>query len=44
MLNETTGAGFGGIYITAGPEPGTWALMLSGLFAVGAGARRRRKG
>jgi PEP-CTERM motif len=35
-------AGFNAVEVPAVPEPGTWALMLSGLAAVGALARRRR--
>ena len=29
-------------YVNAVPEPQAWLLMMSGLFAVGAAAKRRR--
>ena len=29
-------------YVSAVPEPQAWLLMMSGLFAVGAAAKRRR--
>jgi len=35
-------AGFNANEVPAVPEPGTWALMLGGLAALGARARRRR--
>ncbi len=34
-------AGFNAVEVPAVPEPGTWALMLGGLAALGARARRR---
>lgn len=33
----------GGTYVNAIPEPGTWAMLLAGLLAVGVVARRRMR-
>jgi hypothetical protein len=33
----------GGTYVNAIPEPGTWAMVLAGLLAVGVVARRRMR-
>jgi PEP-CTERM motif len=41
---ETPGLFFrGSSFVTSVPEPGTWALMLGGLLAVGSRAARSRK-
>lgn len=37
-------AGISGLAVTTTPEPGTWALLGSGLLALGATARARRRG
>jgi hypothetical protein len=53
-VNLTTGAasllgpvnaagGLQGLALTAVPEPGTWALLATGLAGLGAAARRRRR-
>ncbi|MDT7833891.1 glycerophosphodiester phosphodiesterase family protein [Aquabacterium sp. OR-4] len=44
LFTDFTDTGVAALAAAAVPEPGTYALMLGGLLAVGAAARRRRGG
>ncbi|HWF00968.1 MAG TPA: PEP-CTERM sorting domain-containing protein [Caulobacteraceae bacterium] len=42
QVGNTETTNLGGITFTAAPEPAAWAIMLTGMFGVGAVLRRRR--
>ena len=43
LVGAVGGAGLQGLALTSVPEPGTWALMVTGLIGLGGITRRRRR-